>query len=163
MRRSLLPFALLALLALLALVAGPLRAQAARDSVLAAVQTFFNTMSTRDSAGAAAVMRADGIAHSVRYGPDSVTIRASPNSGYLASVGRREGLLERMWDATVLIHRDLATVWTPYDFHIGGRFSHCGVDSFLLAREKGRWRVLSAAYTVEPTGCAPSPLGPPKP
>lgn len=148
---------------LIALVAVPVRAQAARDSVLAAVNAFFTTMTARDSAGAAAVMRADGVTHSIRYSGDSTTIRTRANAGYLASVARSEGLLERMWEPTVLIHKDLATVWTPYDFHIGGRFSHCGVDAFLLVREKGTWRLLSAAYTVEPTGCAASPLGAPRP
>jgi hypothetical protein len=154
---------LLAALTLVIFLGAPLNAQTARDSVIAAVETFFTTMTARDSAGAAAVMRADGLAHALRYGPDSVVIRTSPNSGYLATVNRRGGLLERMWNPTVLIHRDLATVWTPYDFHIDGKFSHCGVDSFLLMREKGRWRVFTVAYTVETTGCAPSPLGPPKP
>ncbi len=153
----------LALFTLLAASPTAALAQTARDSVLAAVEKFFTTMTARDSAGAAAVMRSDGVAHSIRYGPDSVTIRTSPNAGYLATVARRGGLLERMWNPTVMIHRDLATVWTPYDFHIDGKFSHCGVDSFQLVREKGRWRVLSVAYTVEPTGCAPSPLGTPKP
>jgi Domain of unknown function (DUF4440) len=143
--------------------AAPLPAQTARDSVVAAVETFFRTMTARDSAGAAAVMRPDGVFHSIRYGADSVVIRTSPHTGYLATVARREGLVERMWNPTVLIQKDLATVWAPYDFHIAGKFSHCGVDSFLLVREKGRWRVLSGAYTVEPTGCAPSPLGPLKP
>lgn len=148
---------------LLACAAAPLRAQTPRDSVLAAVTSFFTTMTARDSAGAAAVMHADGVAHSIRYSTDGTTIRTRGNAGYLAGVARSEGLLERMWEPTVLIHKDLATVWTPYDFHIAGEFSHCGVDAFLLAREKGTWRVLSIAYTVEPTGCAPSPLGPPRP
>lgn len=98
--------------------------------------------------------------HSIREEGDSVVIRRSTNESYLAQVGQRQGLVERMWNPTVMIHKDLATVWAPYDFHRDGTFSHCGVDVFLLARDKGRWKILSAAYTVEPKGCAASPLGP---
>jgi hypothetical protein len=144
-----------------ALVAGPptrASAQAStKDSVVAAVNQFFHTMTSRDSIGAAAVVRADGVMHSIRYQGDSTIIRASTNASYLAGVAQRAGLVERLWNPTVLIHKDLATVWAPYDFVRGGTFSHCGVDVFLLAREAGRWRLLSAAYTVEPTGCPPAP------
>ncbi len=71
-------------------------------------------------------------------------------------------LLERMWDATVLVHGPLAQVWTPYDFYVDGEFSHCGVDSFTLIKTPEGWTVSSVAYTVEMTGCEPSPLGPPR-
>jgi hypothetical protein len=51
-------------------------------------------------------------------------------------------------------------VHAPYDFHIDGKFSHCGTDVFTLVRAKGEWRIVSIVYTVQRTGCAPSPLGP---
>ena len=73
-----------------------------------------------------------------------------------------EALLERMWNPAVRVHGGLADLWAPYDFHQGGRFSHCGVDSFSLVRGPNGWLVASITYTVEQTGCAPSPLGPPK-
>ena len=52
-------------------------------------------------------------------------------------------------------------VWAPYDFHVNGAFSHCGVDVFSLVRTAEGWRIAAVAYTVEREGCAPSPLGPP--
>jgi hypothetical protein len=70
-------------------------------------------------------------------------------------------LLERMWMPTVTLHGSLAQVSAPYDFHIDGKFSHCGTDLFTLARSQGEWRVSGIAYTVQRAGCAPSPLGPP--
>ena len=79
-----------------------------------------------------------------------------------ATAGDETRMLERMWDATVLVHGPLAQVWTPYDFHADGEFSHCGVDAFTLIKTSEGWRVSGVAYTVEPTGCEPSPLGPPR-
>jgi hypothetical protein len=63
-----------------------------------------------------------------------------------------------MWDPTVLIDGDIAMVWTRYDFHIDGEFSHCGVDAVLLLRTDDGWRIASLAWTSE-KDCNPSPLG----
>lgn len=70
-------------------------------------------------------------------------------------------LLERYWDPTVLIQRDIAVFWAPYDFHVNGEFSHCGIDSFQLIKRDDRWLLTNLSWTVERTGCAESPLGPP--
>jgi hypothetical protein len=69
-------------------------------------------------------------------------------------------MLERMWDARVLIHGRIAVLWTPYDFHRDGKFSHCGVDAFSLVKTDDGWKIAGFIYTVEPEGCRPSPLGP---
>jgi hypothetical protein len=70
--------------------------------------------------------------------------------------------LERMWSPVVRVKGAIADVWAPYDFHIDGKFSHCGIDTFTLLKGPNGWQIASVVYTVEPTGCAPSPLGPPK-
>ena len=73
-----------------------------------------------------------------------------------------DALRERMWSPSVALYGGIAMVHTPYDFHVNGKFSHCGTDVFTLVKSPGgRWRVAQVAYTVHPTGCAPSPLGPP--
>jgi hypothetical protein len=152
-------FLLLAALALPTAVS----AQAARDSVVAAITEFFRAMSAKDSAASAAVLHPDGVMFSSRPLGDSVTLRRATSASYLATIGStKQALLERMWNPTVLVHKQLATVWTPYDFHTDGKFSHCGVDVFNLVRHQGRWKIVSIAYTVEPTGCADSPLGKPR-
>lgn len=54
----------------------------------------------------------------------------------------------------------LATLWAPYDFHRNGRFLHCGIDAVTFIRTRAGWKIAAFLYTVEQTGCAPSPLGP---
>ena len=66
-----------------------------------------------------------------------------------------------MWAPVVQVQGRIASVWTPYDFHIDGRFSHCGIDTITLLRTDAGWRIAGLLYTVQRTGCAPSPLGPP--
>jgi len=67
--------------------------------------------------------------------------------------------LERHWSPTVLVRGHVALVWTPYEFRLDGRRSHCGIDTFDLVKADGDWRVANAMWTVEPDGC--ESLGPP--
>lgn len=69
-------------------------------------------------------------------------------------------LSERYWDEQLLISDELAVFWAPYDFHIDGEFSHCGIDVLNLIRVDGQWKIGHAMWTVQRSGCEPSPLGP---
>jgi hypothetical protein len=151
-------------LTLVAILAPPaLSAQGARDSVVATVNEFFRAMTARDTAAARRVMTADGIFYAVRARGDSAVINRSANESFVQTLATsRDTYLERMWEPTVLVHGPIAMVWTPYDFHRSGNFSHCGIDAFSLVRAASGWKIATIVYTVEPTGCAPSPLGPPK-
>ena len=149
-------------LALLAIGAIPARAQEDdREAILAVVQEFFDTMTAADSAGARAVMLPEGVSFGVREQADGLFLRSRSNADYIAALaGREERLVERMWDPTVLIHERLAVVWTSYDIWVDGEFLHCGVDAFTLLETEEGWKIASAAFTMEPSGCEPSPLGP---
>lgn len=77
---------------------------------------------------------------------------------FLASLAAsQETLRERMWDPEVRIDGDLATLWAPYEFHRGERFSHCGYDAFHFVRVDGTWRVAALSYTLQREGCPPAP------
>ena len=143
-------------------LATSLAASTGEEAVLAAVQQFFDTMAAKDVAGAEQVLVPEGLFFSVRTVDGEKVVRASSNQQYLAELATAEDdWLERMWEPEVRIEGDMATVWTPYDFHINGEFSHCGVDAFNLMNIDGQWKITGGTYTVQRTGCAPSPLGPP--
>lgn len=36
----------------------------------------------------------------------------------------------------------LASVWTPYKFYLGSKYSHCGVNSFQLVKLEGAWKIV---------------------
>jgi hypothetical protein len=148
------------------LAAVPHRASAqstAKDSVIATVNEFFRAMTAHDSAAAKRVMTSDGIFYAVRVRGDSTIINRSTNESFAQTIATtRDTYLERMWEPTVMVHGPIAVLWTPYDFHRSGQFSHCGIDAFSLVRSAAGWKNATITYTVEPTNCAPSPLGAPK-
>ena len=144
------------------LLSAPLSGQdvapAERQAVLAAVDTFFASMSRRDTVLARAIMLPGSMAYVVVPGREP---RSSPDTAFIRSLGSGTSQLkERIWNPRVDIHGPMAEVWTRYDFHVDGKFSHCGIDDFSLVLTPTGWRIASVTYTVERTGCPESPLGP---
>jgi hypothetical protein len=132
-----------------------------KAAVVATVQKFFDTMTSRDVEGARRVLMPEGRMFSVREQNGQQAARASTVEDYLKGLGeRKQDYRERMWNPEVRIHGGIASVWTPYDFWAEGKFSHCGIDIFDLVKTADGWKIASVTYTVERTGCAPSPLGP---
>lgn len=68
-----------------------------------------------------------------------------------------EPLRERMWDRHVQVDEGLATLWGPYDFHRGEKFSHCGTNAFHFVRSSEEWLLLNVTFTVRKDGCESRP------
>lgn len=134
-----------------------------REAVLKTIQTFFDTMTAADAAGARQIMTAEGrfYAMDVREperGPQSFT-----GEEYFGRLQKqKQTQRERIWNPEVRVHGVIATVWAPYDFWTDGKFSHCGVDAFDLIKTPTGWKIAGGVFTMEAT-CEPSPLGPLKP
>ena len=50
--------------------------------------------------------------------------------------------LEKLLSYTIKIDGNLASVWTPYEFYLNGKFSHCGANSFQLFNNNGKWEII---------------------
>ena len=148
-------------LAAILLMSVPLFAAAdEKDAVVATVQKLFDAMSAHDSEAAKAVVIPEGRLYATR---DGRAISASTLEQFAARLSTmKEPMLERMWNPTVLIRGSIAQVWAEYDFHLNGKFHHCGIDSVSLVKGTDGWKIAGIVYTSETSGCAPSPLGPPK-
>jgi hypothetical protein len=143
----------------------PARAQEAagseRHAVLAAVDSLLEAMSRRDVAASRRLLVPGAVFQSIRDAGTPGRPQIQGDSAYLRSLAAdTSALRERYWEPTTQIAGTLAQVWAPYDFHVNGAFSHCGVDSFSLFKTASGWQIASISYTVKQHGCARSPLGP---
>ncbi|MGI8618928.1 MAG: nuclear transport factor 2 family protein [Gemmatimonadaceae bacterium] len=131
-------------------------ATADRAAVIAAVQSLFDAMRTRDTSAIRAAFAPNAQLVSVRTVAGAAPrMQVQPLAAFVTSIGRApEELVERMWDPRVEVAGDLASLWAPYDFRIGASFSHCGHDAVHLVRTPEGWKVTGIAYTVITTGCA---------
>jgi hypothetical protein len=145
----------------IALLSLPRQARA-QDSaaVVTVVQQLFDGMASRDTALLRKILLpgASIVSLGSRSGAPNVTMRT--DADFVKGMGSgTDKLLERIWTPTVMIRNAIATLWAPYDFHINGKFSHCGIDAFSLLKTADGWRIANITYTSERTGCEPSPLG----
>ena len=132
-----------------------------RRAVLAAVEEMFAAMRTRNTDAYARTLVPEGMSFVLRPGSNGQQLRAQNNKDdAVAFATSKQVWQERIWDPIVLVHGSVAAVWAPYDFHIGGTFSHCGVDLFELFKIDGQWKMTNSSWTIEREGCKPSPLGP---
>jgi hypothetical protein len=135
--------------------------QPLRDSLVAVVSHFFVAMEKRDTHTLRTLLEPEGHVFGLLWRKDSVDISVDAHAEMVtAIVSAKERWRERIWNPTVLQRGPLAVVWAPYDFYLGTKFSHCGVDTFTLVRRREGWRIADVAFTMEPEGCKPSPLGP---
>ncbi|MCG8415289.1 MAG: hypothetical protein MI746_13805 [Pseudomonadales bacterium] len=133
-----------------------------REAILDVVDRFFAALGARDRNGLLAVTLPGSLNISVANpvnGPQDITIQNYTQM--INGLGADSpSFLERYWDPTVLIEGNIAVFWAPYDFHIEGEFSHCGIDSFQLVKREGQWYLSNLSWTRQRQGCEPSPLGP---
>lgn len=130
-------------------------APGADSEIIAVAEALFSAMRARDTTTIRELFVPEAQIVALRSGgPPAAAPQMRSAEAFVASIGRPgEILAERMWDPQVRIDGDLATLWAPYEFHVGDRFSHCGSDAFHLIRAEGRWRIVALTYTVQTTGC----------
>lgn len=60
---------------------------------------------------------------------------------------------ERLWNTTIQIDKNLASVWTQYAFYLDGEFSHCGSENFLLVKKDQQWKIFHLVDTRQKEEC----------
>lgn len=153
--------AFIRLVALAVLLASSLSTSASAQSAeheaaYRVVTRLFDSMRARDTAA----MRAAFVSNASTQTLTRDSVRFETIDGWLTSIARAPaGLLldERIANPVIKIDGDLASIWVDYWFFADDRFSHCGVDAFLLARHAGEWKVFGLVDTRRTQGCAPAP------
>lgn len=54
---------------------------------------------------------------------------------------------------SIQVDGPMANAWTAYEFHVNDTFSHCGVNSFQLVKQKDAWKIIYLIDTRRKEGC----------
>src|SRR5262245_43403664 len=147
---------LLLLAVLLAPVAAAQTAPATPDpEIMATVTKLFDAMRAKDTVALRAVFDSGARLVSAFTRQDgALGVRSTGIGDFVRAIGSATASLdERIRDPEVRQDAGLATVWTSYAFYADGQFSHCGVDSFQLAKTAAGWRIVAIADTQRRQGC----------
>lgn len=127
-----------------------------KKAVYLTVLQVFDGMRENDSAKVHAAFRNDVMiltSYTKKSGEE--VLEKDDFQGFLTAVGKPHAVAwdERLRNTKIEVDGNLAQVWTEYGFYAGDRFSHCGVDAFLLVKEQGKWRIIQLADTRKFSGC----------
>ena len=134
-------------------------ADTTRTAIMAVVKQLFDGMRKGDSAMVRAAFHPQVLLSSVvtRNGVPAVTFDSLAEFARAVGTPHAEMWDERTRDEMVHVDGGMAMVWAPYDFYLGTKFSHCGVDNFQLARTPGGWKIVALMDTRQRTGCPGQP------
>lgn len=132
-------------------------AQTAEQEVQSVIETMFDGMRAGDSSMVASAFIRGAKMETVAKNREGNVVKSEGSlSNFLIQLGTPH---EQIWDERISsydikIDGDLASAWTPYQFYVGDKFSHCGVNSFQLAKLEGNWKIIYIVDTRRRTECA---------
>ncbi len=71
----------------------------------------------------------------------------------IVSIPKTVQFQEKLVSFNIQIDGKMAHAWTPYEFWINEKFSHCGVNSFQLLKEEDLWKIIYLIDTRRKNGC----------
>lgn len=60
---------------------------------------------------------------------------------------------EKILSFNIKIDGNMANAWTPYEFYVNAKLSHCGVNSFQLFKDDGDWKIFYIVDTRRKENC----------
>ena len=128
----------------------------ADDSKAAAqvVENLFAAMKAKNAAAISGLFLKDGQLVAIDRprsgdGPSTTRIFTGEAFAKLIADSKAGEFNEVMKNPEVKIFGDMALVYGRYTFHVAEKFSHCGTNSFQLARTTDGWKIANAASTLE--------------
>ena len=116
------------------------------------IENLFNAMKSADSLGVKNAFSGSAIMQT--FGKNQ-EIRTDKVEDFAKQVGASQAgdLDERFTISKILVDGNMASVWVPYLFYYKGNFSHCGVNSFQLAKINNEWKIQYIIDTRRKDNC----------
>lgn len=130
--------------------------QTSVDSVKISVSNLFAAMKNSDSAAVMNCFTDSAIMQTIARDKTGGTIIKNENvADFVKIIGSmpKNAADERIVFDIIKVDGPLAIAWTPYKFYFNGQFSHCGVNSFQLVRQNGKWKIQYLIDTRRKQGC----------
>ncbi|WP_340198785.1 nuclear transport factor 2 family protein [Ascidiimonas sp. W6] len=121
------------------------------------IEDFFKGFHARDSVVIKRTLGENFTLQTIRKDTmGSASLKTTSSSMFfqnIAGIPSEVDFEEKLLSFTIDSDGLMAHVWTPYEFWFGGKFSHCGVNSFHLMNTNSGWRIISILDTRYVKGC----------
>ncbi len=124
-----------------------------KQEVLKVAHQFFEALEKQDTILFNKILMKNSYNYMVIDGKDSVRLlsRLHKNSNLKPENIVKERMREK--EVIVQIHKRIATVWAPYDLWVNDKYSHCGVDVFIMLKGNAGWKIGTISFSIEKDGC----------
>lgn len=129
---------------------GSLAVNAQKESENAAIksviETFFKGLQNGDTITMKPTLHKEIKIQTTGTNPKGVNfLMTSKKESLLVNIAKKNPNVtyeEKLLSYDIKIDGNLASVWTPYEFYLNGKFSHCGANSFQLYNNNGAWEII---------------------
>lgn len=117
---------------------------AQENDIKKSIQTFFDGMHTADTLKIQSVSHKAMILQTIYDGTKKKLSQDDLKEFYksIASIPKDTKIEEKLLNYNIQQDGNMAHAWTPYEFYINGKLSHKGVNSFMLCKEDGIWKII---------------------
>jgi len=129
----------------------------ADEAVKKTIETFFEGFHKGDTILMKSVMMDKVIMQTAFKDKEGKDNLVTDEPGKLVkAIGSRPA--DQKWDERILsysiqVDGNMANAWTEYEFWFNGEFSHCGVNSFQLFNDGGKWKIIYLIDTRRKSSC----------
>ncbi|WP_412466590.1 nuclear transport factor 2 family protein [Pedobacter sp. KLB.chiD] len=125
------------------------------SAVKKTINDLFNGMRNGDSTLTRSTFAPSALMQTIVNKEGKVSIRSESVNSFIKFIGapHQEKYDERIVFTKILIDGLLASVWTDYQFYLGNKFSHCGVNSFQLVKGNQGWQIVYLIDTRRKDNC----------
>ncbi|MGR3810225.1 nuclear transport factor 2 family protein [Jiulongibacter sp. NS-SX5] len=122
------------------------------------IEVFFKGMAKGDSSIMAQTLTKEATLKSIYTDAKTgkTIVRSEELKKLLLSVANKpvdQVYEERIESYHIAIDGKMGMAWTPYQFFLNGKFSHCGVNLFTLVYTEENWKILSITDTRRRNDC----------
>jgi hypothetical protein len=114
-----------------------------QTAVKLVIQNMFTAMKNSDTVLLKTCFSPTAVFQTVASTSNEVIVKNETVQNFINSISKQPAgsLDERIVFETVKTNKDLASVWTPYEFYYKDKYSHNGVNSFQLVKFKEGWKI----------------------
>ena len=128
-----------------------------KEEVKKAVEMFFNGFHNQDSVLIKSTTSPGIIMQTIGRDKEGASVvKTSDFNNFLksiVSIPDTTKFREKLLSYQIQVDGSMANAWTPYEFWINDKLSHCGVNSFQLHKKDGAWKIIYIIDTRRREDC----------
>ena len=122
------------------------------DQIKAVILKTFSAMKSVDSVALKSCFTEKAVLQISQIRPEGNFVREVPIANFVKNVMTRKAgdMDERVlsW-GPILVDHEIATAWVPYEFYLNGKFTHKGVDAFILVKVGEEYKIQTLLYNMQ--------------